>query len=1144
MRAVLSIGYFCLAAGVVITPGMASATPGQLLLSSAFPGTAPQDIAHDTTDNTFWVSSFVDGTIQHFSADLTLLGSIPSPFPLGGTTGIAYYSACDTLLVVNATSLQLVEIDKSGAPVFGGVDVFLPLQPVVNPVPTRFLRGLAFYPGGDGGLGSVFVVESVGTLIYEFDLAGTALRWFEHPDDPDGFPGGGASANAGGIEVLVDSMGTLTGFDLIGSDGGNSVVRRLDAAGAYTGLSIPLTAVGAGSGDIGGIVRAPYIDTDGTPFDALYGASESSGGALFVVDGEPDPIAELIEIHCTSAGTTVLLEWTTTQTYDSVLVERNGAAHQLLPGTATSTLDANLPSGVYHYSVYAIAGTLVTPRLECAGVIGAGQVQKSVDLNTVVATPLLYDLTEDAADTLWVTSSSQFVYGFDKELNLIDSFPLSFVTQTDLVAGIAYRDSSSTFLVSNAADNTVHEVDVLGTSVSVPIALQLPSPPGDEPEIAGMTFDAAGDGGAGSLWLIDMRRALIYEVALSGTVLRSIEHPEETAVPTPLQSYFNTYAFGISGVPEVGTGHEEIDVSGASVFERKTRRVTRVDTATGTPDGLVLPAEDIANRGSFFFLSHHNSTHLGSPVAFVVGINFGNCALLRVDRTPPAITPPSFLTCRQTGLLDEVEGTFNNHGPYDSIEVERDGTLIATLPGTATHFVDSAPPPGWRTYRVTARIAGQSAEARRCRVRVGRGAVLQRKIIWPVVSPYQMTRNPADGSFLITTNVPATVDRIYHFDASLNFTGTIPSTATHPDQVAALAVRPTAGSYQIYAILWEQQGHSTGPQLFRMTVQDATGNLISGPTSITIPGPPPADAITYPTGLVHDSRTDTLWLLERNSDTILNLDLAGNLIQSFPHPAPPAQDFVFNLGLALDAPRDAFTATTSGFSDQQITQSVAFTRDGSTIGEEIPLDAAAINPLNGMVRADGKIWVSGAAGSVSQLVELKAADPMATPIDLACTESAPNQVTLTWTETTPTTAVEIRRGGVLIATVAGGTGSHVDSGVGAGARAYTVSTTDGSLVSAPAACSLVVAGSATQFVRGDASGDDNIDIGDAVFILGFLFNAGAAPPCMDAADAGDDGAVNIGDAVYLLTFLFSNGPQPPLPYPAPGGDPTPDTLGC
>ncbi|MEM7231680.1 MAG: di-heme oxidoredictase family protein [Planctomycetota bacterium] len=84
------------------------------------------------------------------------------------------------------------------------------------------------------------------------------------------------------------------------------------------------------------------------------------------------------------------------------------------------------------------------------------------------------------------------------------------------------------------------------------------------------------------------------------------------------------------------------------------------------------------------------------------------------------------------------------------------------------------------------------------------------------------------------------------------------------------------------------------------------------------------------------------------------------------------------------------------------------------------------------------------------------------------------------------------------------------------------------------------AASSHTFARGDANDDGRTDLSDAVFILGFLFLGGEAPPCQAAADPNDDGQIQITDAIYMLNFLFSGGPGPEAPYPLLGSDPTPD----
>jgi outer membrane protein assembly factor BamB len=65
-----------------------------------------------------------------------------------------------------------------------------------------------------------------------------------------------------------------------------------------------------------------------------------------------------------------------------------------------------------------------------------------------------------------------------------------------------------------------------------------------------------------------------------------------------------------------------------------------------------------------------------------------------------------------------------------------------------------------------------------------------------------------------------------------------------------------------------------------------------------------------------------------------------------------------------------------------------------------------------------------------------------------------------------------------------------------------------------------------SYVCGDANGDGQPNVGDAVFIINYVFKGGAAPVPLVAADANCDGGVNVGDAVYLISYVFSGGAAP------------------
>ncbi|MCP4569560.1 MAG: hypothetical protein GY841_18440 [FCB group bacterium] len=64
------------------------------------------------------------------------------------------------------------------------------------------------------------------------------------------------------------------------------------------------------------------------------------------------------------------------------------------------------------------------------------------------------------------------------------------------------------------------------------------------------------------------------------------------------------------------------------------------------------------------------------------------------------------------------------------------------------------------------------------------------------------------------------------------------------------------------------------------------------------------------------------------------------------------------------------------------------------------------------------------------------------------------------------------------------------------------------------------------FICGDANGDETLNVGDAVYVINYVFKNGAAPDPLEAGDANCDGVINVGDAVYLINFVFKGGPDP------------------
>ncbi len=65
-------------------------------------------------------------------------------------------------------------------------------------------------------------------------------------------------------------------------------------------------------------------------------------------------------------------------------------------------------------------------------------------------------------------------------------------------------------------------------------------------------------------------------------------------------------------------------------------------------------------------------------------------------------------------------------------------------------------------------------------------------------------------------------------------------------------------------------------------------------------------------------------------------------------------------------------------------------------------------------------------------------------------------------------------------------------------------------------------------IPGDANNDDQINVGDAVYLINYIFRSGPGPipyPVC-SGDANGDCTSNVGDAVYLINYVFKGGPPP------------------
>ncbi|UCB53248.1 MAG: putative Ig domain-containing protein [Candidatus Zixiibacteriota bacterium] len=91
---------------------------------------------------------------------------------------------------------------------------------------------------------------------------------------------------------------------------------------------------------------------------------------------------------------------------------------------------------------------------------------------------------------------------------------------------------------------------------------------------------------------------------------------------------------------------------------------------------------------------------------------------------------------------------------------------------------------------------------------------------------------------------------------------------------------------------------------------------------------------------------------------------------------------------------------------------------------------------------------------------------------------------------------------------------------------FTAKATDSSAPNKTDTQELYILVTEVAYMNGDANHDLVIDVGDVIYIVGYLYDGGPDPLPLESADVNCDGIINVGDVVYLINYLFKGGPPP------------------
>ena len=281
------------------------------------------------------------------------------------------------------------------------------------------------------------------------------------------------------------------------------------------------------------------------------------------------------------------------------------------------------------------------------------------------------DLAADAEDgTFWVTSGQEYqIYHYSPDLkDVIETIPLPFDNPLlSMAYGIAYNSIEETLLVVDGFRDRIFEIETDGTPTGRVIAT-------GAVDVMGLSFDPAGDGGVGSVYLVLNESAVVREMTLQGDVLRSFPDPDD------LRRLFGSDArIRFNDVDPI---HEDGTLVGFWLLGHVDGRYAalRLDPR-GKPTGVSLSLRQAGGEVNGLLRRSFPHPETGRVIDAYVCSTIVGSRFVIFEGGEPSFLPISGLECEQTDRtvnLSWVGGQL-----YDTVEIVRGCEVLDVLPGDA-----------------------------------------------------------------------------------------------------------------------------------------------------------------------------------------------------------------------------------------------------------------------------------------------------------------------------------------------------------------------------------------------------------------------------------------------------------------------------